>query len=95
MASLLTPVERERRQRAVDAVRMELDSESRGWVEDLRSTGVAEATVGPLDELLKRLRGLMAQAAPGAAEVDRLWAQAEAVLRGFGEGAARREGFWK
>jgi Ca-activated chloride channel family protein len=64
-------------------------------VEDLRSTGVAEATVGPLDELLKRLRGLMAQAAPGAAEVDRLWAQAEAVLRGFGEGAARREGFWK
>jgi Ca-activated chloride channel family protein len=72
-------------------------------VEDLRSTGVAETTVRPLDELLQGLRGLMAQATPGAAEVDRLWSEAGTVLQGFGQGAAtggapaarKREGFWK
>ena len=83
MASLLTPVERERRQRAVDAVRMELDSESRGWVEDLRSTGAARARA------LERLHRLLLTAARsearrrrhlypeiGGAELDDLCSQA-------------------
>jgi Ca-activated chloride channel family protein len=72
-------------------------------VEDLHSTGVAGETIRPLDDLLKGLRGLTAQAGPGAAEVDRLWSEAGTVLRGFGQdaapgappAAAKREGFWK
>jgi RNA polymerase sigma-70 factor (ECF subfamily) len=76
-------VERERRQRAVDAVRMELDSESRGWVEDLRSTGAARARA------LERLHRLLLTAARsearrrrhlypeiGGAELDDLCSQA-------------------
>jgi Ca-activated chloride channel family protein len=68
-------------------------------IEDLRSTGVAEAVIRPLDELLTELRGLSARVAPGAAEVDGLWARAGAVLQAFaGEGTPpgnNREGFWK
>ena len=83
MVRLLTPVGREGRQRAVDAVWTELDSESRGWVEDLRSTGAARARA------LERLHRLLLTAARsearrrrhlypeiGGAELDDLCSQA-------------------
>jgi RNA polymerase sigma-70 factor (ECF subfamily) len=80
---LLTPVGREGRQRAVDAVSTELDSESRGWVEDLRSPGAVRARA------LERLHRLLLTAARsearrrrhlypeiGGAELDDLCSQA-------------------
>jgi Ca-activated chloride channel family protein len=72
-------------------------------VEDLKTIGTAAVVIQPLEELLTNLRGLLARSGPAEADIDTLWAQAEAVLQGFCLGsktrptpaADRRKGFWK
>ncbi len=74
-------------------------------VEDMRSVGVPDIEVQPLDKLVGEIRTLMGKKSPDEIEVAQLWSRAEDVLRAFSGEAAneapaagpgdRKEGFWK
>jgi Ca-activated chloride channel family protein len=70
-------------------------------IEDLTSVGAPPLELRPLQTLLADLTALLEQTSPDEAEVEKLWAQAEEVLRVFAgvpaeaPVAGRREGFWK
>jgi Ca-activated chloride channel homolog len=50
---------------------------------DLESLGIPEAELRPLAQLLRAVRHLLSRASPSDAEVDRLCAQARAILQAF------------
>jgi Ca-activated chloride channel family protein len=70
-------------------------------IEDLTSVGAAPEEVRPLQLLLADLTALLGQPSPDEAAVEKMWVQAEEVLRVFAgvpaeaPVASRREGFWK
>jgi hypothetical protein len=70
-------------------------------VEDLTSIGASPLEIHPLQLLLADLTALLEQPSPDETVVEKLWAQAEEVLRVFAgvpteaPTASRREGFWK
>jgi Ca-activated chloride channel family protein len=70
-------------------------------IEDLTSVGAPPLELRPLQMLHADLTALTAQPSPDEAAVEKLWAQAEEVLRVFAgvpaeaPAAGRREGFWK
>ena len=70
-------------------------------IEDLSSVGAPPLEIRPLQTLLADLTALLEQPSPDEAAVEKLWAQAEEVLRVFAgvpaeaPVAGRREGFWK
>jgi Ca-activated chloride channel family protein len=70
-------------------------------VEDLQSVAASAAEIGPLRELLQRLRDGLAGSQPSDSEITRLWSDAARMLGAFAAGAGatamdsgRRDRFW-
>jgi Ca-activated chloride channel family protein len=65
-------------------------------IQDLKSIGGGESELRPLEDLLQKLKQLLATDRPDDTAIVTVWSRAETVLRGFAQTpAGRREAFWK
>jgi Ca-activated chloride channel family protein len=64
-------------------------------LEDMKSVAVGGKAIEPLQQLVADLRKLLTQDQPAPGEVDRVWSQADMVLRAFVGDVPERAQFWK